>query len=209
MPVAEAELIRQTAHEVLQNPDYEMHSLEGLSVALEWLLDLLRPLIDFFDGLYGFSPILYYCFIALLFVVLAALIVHIVYSFKQAMKRRSRSSHHLETGNALMTLPGTWEKRAQDALDSDNYLEAVRFILTATLLRLEQARKGKLRRGATNREYLQRYRMSQVFAPLSEIVDITDSRWYGGIACTRADVEACLAAHQQVRATLDKGDVYA
>lgn len=125
------------------------------------------------------------------------------------MKRRRPGVHYMEAEDASASLPETWEKRANEALESGDYLDAVRSILTATLLRLEQARMGKLRRGATNREYLRRYRTSPVFLPLREIVEITDSRWYGGVDCTRADVEACLEAHQQVRASLVSGDAHA
>jgi hypothetical protein len=207
-PIASPPVIRQTTHQVLQHPDYDLQSLEGMRIAWDWLADLLQPIFNFLDGLYGLSPVLFYAFVTVLVLVLAALVAHIVYSFKTAMRRKTQAAHYLEAEDAAGTRPETWEHRAQLALDAGEYLEAVRFILTATLLRLEQSRKGKLRRGATNREYLRRYQASPAYAPLSQIVEITDSRWYGGADCTRADVETCLHAHQQVQASLATGQAH-
>ncbi len=206
-PVAEAEVIRETTHEILQNPEYKLTSLEGfanlrdkLFGLLEKIAEWLEPVGRFFDALYHSSPVIYYLVLAGLFLLLFALVYHIIWSFRAAAQKRARAALYTATDIDELKHPTLWERRAKDAMDSGDYLFAIRFILTASLIRLENARKGRFRKAATNREYLMRYRHSPVFAPLSEMVEITDSRWYGQVPCTREDVESCLRAYQQIQA---------
>lgn len=198
-------MIRETASQVLQDADYKLESTETFGRVIEWLQDLLRPIEDFFDALYDFSPFLFFLMVAVLLVIVAGLLVHIFYSFRLAMQRRARASIYAEFDEAKLTTPETWEQRAQQALEDHEHLLATRFILHATLLRLEKARKSNLRKGATNREYLRRFQKTAAFEPLSRMVEITDSRWFGGVDCSRADVEACFQAHQQIQSVLSAG----
>lgn len=204
-PIADAETIRETARKVLQDSDYKMESTETFGRVIEWLLDLLKPVELFFDALYDFSPFLFFLLVAVLLVIVAALVVHIFYSFRAAMQRRARASLYSELDEAIVTRPETWEQRAQQAFEAQEYLHAIRFILHATLLRLEKSRKSNLRRCATNREYLRRFHKTAAFEPLSRMVEITDSRWFGGADCTRTDVEECFQAHQQIQAMISAG----
>ncbi len=208
-PVADADAIRETAKQVLADPDYKLRSTETFRRVWEWLLDLLRPILDFFDALYDFSPFLFFVMVAVLLIVVVALVVHIIYSFRVAMQRRGRASLYAELDETKGAKPETWEQRAQQAFEAGDYLHAIRFILHASLLRLEQARKSNLRRGATNREYLRRFQKTAAFEPLAEMVEITDSRWFGGIDCSRSDVETCFRAHQQIQSTISGGGAVA
>lgn len=206
-PVAEAETIRKTTYEILQNPEYQLTSLEGfahirdkLISVLERIAEWLEPVGRFFDALYNNSPVVYYLVLAGLFLLLFGLMYHILWSFRAAARKRARAALYATVEIDELKHPGIWETRAKEALDSGNYLFAIRFILTASLIRLEIARKGRFRKAATNREYLIRYRHSPVFAPLSELVEITDSRWYGTVPATREDVESCFQAYDKIQA---------
>lgn len=199
--VADADRIRQTAIEVLQRPDYDLESVENYGKFIDWLWDLLRPIFDFFDALYDWSPIVFGIMIFVLLALLVAIVWHIVYSLRTAMRRRKAPGDYDVADEVTEALPETWESRANAAYGEQNYLMAVRYLLHAGLLRLEAGRKGHLRRGATNREYLRRYRNTAVYDPLALMVEITDSRWFGGIPCTQQDAEQCMQALTELRRT--------
>ncbi len=207
--MADADAIRKLASDVLLQPDYKLQSTENFARLVEWFFDLFRALFKMFDALYDFSPYVFYALVAVLVLIAGGLIFHIAYSLRTAMRGRRALKAYEEQGGAAEALPDTWARRARDAFAADDYLPAIRFLLHASLLRLELARKATFRRGATNREYLRRYKNTGAYPPLAELVEITDSRWFGGIDCSRGDVEACFQAHQQIEQLVSEGNLRA
>ncbi len=206
-PVGDADAIRRLAADVLQQSDYKMHSTENFARIIKWFLDILRAFFKMFDALYDFSPFVFFWIVAVMVLIVVALIVHIVYSLKTAMRGRRALQAYQENNVMADTLPESWDRRAWDAFAVEDYLPAIRFLLHASLLRLELARKATFRRGATNREYLRRYKNTGAYPHLAELVDITDSRWFGGVDCSRSDVEACFMAHQQIAQLVVDGNL--
>ncbi len=84
-------------------------------------------------------------------------------------------------------------------------MDAVRAVLKASLLRLETLRgKNALQPYLTDREYLQVFRESRIHEALSLIVEVMDSRWYGGVACSREDFAACEDAYARIRRRVEE-----
>jgi len=198
VPMGDPEKIRTVVRDVLADPDFKLESTERIDYDFEWLKNLFEPIGLFFDAIYAFSPVVYFLLLAVLFVALGAMMFHIVYSLKVAMQRRAGRSV-AGTGQQQPDNPDVWFKQAQEAYESGDFLLAIRLLLNASLLHLELTRRARFRRAATNREYLCRYRNTSVFPALAKLVEITDSRWYGGVDCSRGDVEDCFRAHDEIR----------
>lgn len=199
------EVIRRTAEEVIRRPDYDLTASSGdygslIERMLKLLRKLLRPFTEAFDALHAASPFLAWLLFVVLLLVLVALVVHIAYTFKTALQGRRALARPPEVEDRAATLPATWEEKARAAAAEGDYLGAIRHLFRACLLRLEAARKGTFRRGATNREYLRRFAETAAVEPLRLFVDTID-RWYGGGRSSREDYELCVEAHSAVGRT--------
>lgn len=148
--------------------------------------------------LHAISPVLAWLFVVLLVVILVALVVHIIYTFKQALGRRRNAG--LERARDAAPLdPAVLEGRAREAASAGDYIGAVRHLFRACLIRLQRAERRPLRRGTTNRELLRRYQTSSIAEALRTFVETIDRKWYGGEVCTSSDYEQCAQAHDQIR----------
>ena len=114
------------------------------------------------------------------------------------MREDKKLEPGLASGYKPEHVPETWERRAQEAFMNQEYIAAVRYLFRACLLRLERANKHRIRRGATNREYLRRYRETAAFEPLSRFVEVIDTKWYGGGSCVLEDYQDCAQAHSTI-----------
>ncbi len=199
----EAARIREIAEEVIHRPDYE---LEPVVYDFSWLEEIvrslgriLRPVGDAFSALSGISPVLAWTITILLTLILIALVAHIVYTFRVALRARRPSAATLtnaaETGDA----PEAWERRARKAAAGGDYIGALRALLRASLVRLEATRSRRMQRAATNREYVRRFARTPAVEPLRLLVELIDWKWYGQGVCTESDYQAGEAAHQQLR----------
>lgn len=195
------ETIRQTAAEVVSRPDYQLdRGLDADSQAF-WLTLLswiLKPIVWIFQSLHGLPSVLQIIVVVILVVILVALIAHITWSFVNAIKgskvdrlagahsrERSVDPRHLERSAALAAADG-------------QYVEAVRFLFKAALIRIEQSEEKKLRVGITNRELVRRYQKSPLSGPLSQITDLIDRKWYGTESCESTDYEVCQSQHVSI-----------
>lgn len=194
------EIIRQKAEEILSRPEYKLESAGwDFTPIAQWSLDILRkilsPIASAINGIFEISPWLGWLTIVLLLTITALLIAHIIYSIAKAMREKKKLEPALESGYEPEQVPETWERRAQEAFANQEYLAAVRYLFRACLLRLELANKRRIRCGATNREYLRRYRDTPAFEPLSRFVEVIDTKWYGGGSCLLEDYQDCAQAH--------------
>jgi hypothetical protein len=204
------ETIRRTAEEVLQRPYFKLEPASyNLSLyqrilgffarILGFLARLFRPIGSAFAALYAVSPFLAWLFVIVLLLVAAALIVHIVYSFKKALEKRKEMQDFSVLEEKSVDEPEGWEERAREAAGNADYISALRFLFRASLLRLERARERPFKRAATNREYLRRFRETPAYDPLSFFVDMIDVKWYGGGECTEEHYEQGTHAHVLIR----------
>ena len=205
-------VIRRTAQEVIQRPDYDLDAVHRDYTSLierivKAIGSLLRPFQEAFRALYVASPLLAWLFVVALLFIAVALIVHIAYTFGLALQGRRRARGALELEDEAAARPDVWEARAGEAAALGDFMNAVRCLFRACLLRLEAACGGNLRRGATNREYLRRFGDTAASEPLQLFVETIDTKWYGGGTSTRDDYERCLGAHSAVaRAARDMTD---
>lgn len=199
----EAETIRRVAREVIGRPEYRIDPPRDYRTPLlAWLLDLvwwlMTPLRWLFGALYEISPPLAWLVVGLLVALLVLLVGHILYSFRQALRRRTfeRAVQRRETREVD---PAEWERQAAAAHAAGDDATAVRLLFRASLFRLQRGDARPLRRGATNREVLRRYRGTAAFDPLRVLVETIDWKWYGRQAWDAGDYERCSQAHAQIR----------
>lgn len=203
-PLPDDSAIRQTASEILRGPDYILTQQPQDTEAvifklLEALRRVARAMLDWSVELRETSPALYGLLMVALFILLLFLLWHIAYSLRKAFTRAddaTLAAKEVEDHDE----PALWERRASEAHSRGDRVYALRCLLMAGLVRLESGQKKRLRRGATNREILRKYRQSAAFEPLKLMVDLVDVKWYGGAACEAADYDAGAKAYAQLRA---------
>lgn len=200
LALPDSEQIRQTAQEVLSRPYYRLDEEPFDAVSFwmriaEFFADVFGPIYRWMDGLFDISPILGWSVIGLLVALLLALVVHIIFTFSQAMRAGRRDYALSEAKSRASSDPKYWEELSLAAAKEQDFIRAVRFLFRACLMRLEQAQGRALPRGGTNREYLRRYQNTPAHEPLGRFVAIIDTRWYGGGGCTEEDLRECQSAH--------------
>ncbi len=201
-----AEQIRRKAQEVLARPEYQTDSASGdggrslMLRILGWLGDAFRWLADSLS----FLPDRWRYPAAIgLVILLALLIFRMIIGLRRATQLPSRVRGERKRQPRIQS-PEELEKLALAERERGRWVEAIRLLFRACLLRLEKFEKRPLRPGATNRELLRRYRRSSVYEPLRTMVDTIDQKWYGDYPAAEADFEDCQTAHQQLRSLLDK-----
>lgn len=199
LPPPEPELIRQTAAQVLAEGDYiltlyEPPYFEYVRSLADFFERLLRPLSRFLDELYNISSVAYYIVIIIMVLALILLLAHAYYSLRTAIARR-KFVQYVPVSDLSGKEPAYWENLAQKAAGEGDFITALRRLFMAGLLRLEG---GKLRKAATNREYLRRYRQSKARQPLETFVRLIDYKWYGGRECLREDWEEGQGAYRTI-----------
>ncbi len=198
-PLPDAETIRRTAAEVIARPDYQRDPqadsgatlLELLLRGLDWVLTVIGR---FLNALHGLPTWLQLIVVIGLVIALLALVAHIGYTIYNIFRQPVRNKAFQAAARAARD-PAAYESQVAAAVASGDFSLAVRLLFRACLLRLDLAERRAARAGATNREYLGRYRGAPIFEPLKLFVETIDAKWYGRGLCGRADYEACLAAH--------------
>ncbi len=198
------ETIRRTAEQVLRRPEFQLDPTpESGTTILEWTLRVLRWILEpfrwLFNAMEGLPDILRWLIVVALFAALVLLVLHIAYTFVQAVAGPTRVRGLSATARATPRDPSSIERGASEAASRGDHLTAIRLLFAACLLRLEAAEKRIFRPGTTNREHLKRHRKSPVFEPLKVFVDTIETRWYGQGECGPDDFEVCRAAHARIR----------
>ena len=198
-PLPPPEVIRKTAEEILQRPDYSLQPGADLSFIKRFIESIIKAWKHAFDSLYAVSPLLAWTTFILLSLLALGLMLHVLYTIRMALQGRRRVLTIGEIEEEVPEQPAVWEQKAQQAAAQADYIVAVRCLLRAGLLRLETAQKKTVQRGRTNREYLRRFRDTPAFEPLRSLVEVVDHKWYGGGACTPEDYRAGTQAYAQIQ----------
>ncbi|HIK94747.1 MAG TPA: hypothetical protein EYG03_22610 [Planctomycetes bacterium] len=199
------ETIRQKAAEVVSRPDYQLDlglddETQGLWLTvLSWIL---KPIVWIYESLHGLPPVLQIIVVVILVVILVALTAHMIWSFVNAIKGSKLGQLAGVQNRERHVDPRHLERSAELAAADGQYVEAVRFLFKAALVRIEQSEKKKLRVGITNRELLRRYQKSPLSGPLAQITDLIDRKWYGTESCEFTDYEVCQSQHVSICAVL-------
>ena len=209
--VPSADEVRKKTAEVLARREFQMHLGEQDPRPPWWwdiLLDFLRLLEWMFRWLDGLPDVLRWSIVLFLSLSLLAIVGHIIYSLVIWIRGVQRPT-------AAVALPGhkvlsvaELERRALALAEQGDWLGAIRGLFQASLARLAQHDERPLRKGSTNHEILRRYRKSPLHEPLSRIVELIDTRWYGGVPCADSDFVQCQGDYAAVRSYLE-GRVHA
>jgi hypothetical protein len=196
------DVIRQTAAEVVSRTYYELGET-GRSDSPPWWWAILRWLLKPFEWLFvsmeGWPDFVRWTIVILLFILLLALIAHIVYSFAVAIRGPAARRRGTYTSTHVEIDPTSLEQEAERAGKGGDYIGAIRLLFRAALRRIEVAEKKKLRPGFTNRELLRRYRSTPLFNSLERFVETIDQKWYGGAMCAEEDFLTCRSEHARIR----------
>ena len=196
------DVIRQTAAEVVSRKYYDLgdRSLND-SPPFWWriLRWLLKPFEWLFASMEGWPDSLRWMIVILCFILLLALLGHIVYSFAMAIRGPAARRRGAYTSSHVEIDPASLEQEAERAGKGGDYIGAIRLLFRAALRRIEVAEKKKLRPGFTNRELLRRYRSTPLFGSLERFVETIDQKWYGGGMCLEEDFVTCRSEHARIR----------
>jgi hypothetical protein len=194
--------IRQTAAEVVSRKYYDLgeRALDD-SPPLWWtiLRWLIKPFEWLFQSMEGWPDFLRWTIVILAFILLLALLAHIVYSFAMAIRGPAARRRATYTSSDVEIDPASLEQEADQAGKGGDYIGAIRLLFRAALRRIEVAEKKRLRPGFTNRELLRRYRSTPLFDSLEQFVETIDQKWYGGGTCLEKDFLTCRGEHARIR----------
>ncbi len=210
LPVSTAQL-REKVDEVLARPEFADATNESSSPAvgiLEWLLEQLAGALKWmYDLTQGLPEVLRWLVVGGLTLLLVVLVIHILWTFQRAL-----SGAHLRLPDANLALegerklsPDELEAQADQAATEGDLIGAIRLLLRASLLRLEQREKRPFRRGMTNRQHLARVRRTPFFDPLQILVRTIEMKWFGDENCDASDYDACRQAHGSLRSLIAGG----
>ncbi|WP_437206124.1 hypothetical protein [Planctomicrobium sp. SH664] len=208
-PLPPPEEIRRLAEVVLSRPDYTLEepvresSRNWTYVILKWLL---KPLVWVFDQTEGLPDFARWLLVVGLAVVLCGLVGHLLYTLISPFIVRRKSPLTLPGDREETVRPEVLEKRAEQEFSVGRTIEAVRLLFRATLLRLQEAEKKKLRPGYTNSELLRKYRSTPHLEPLRQFVDTINTKWYGEQLCLPEDFIACREGHRRVVSQIRRRD---
>ena len=196
----DAETIRRKAVEVAARPEFQLDTdrdRESLSIWLRILFWLLTPIRWFLSLIEGLPDPLWWLIVIVLSATVVALLVHIVWSFLQALKGTPRKRFGAAASDPKASAEEL-ERAAAEAEAHGDYIGAVRLWFRAGILRIERAEDKPIRRGITNHELLRRYRASPLFEPLQWFVRTIDSKWYGYDVCVAEDCLACRSEYDRI-----------
>jgi hypothetical protein len=202
--------LREKLEEVLARPEFQhgppgepdLGALKWLMIVIRWLSAPIRWLFEMTEGLPEF---LRWIIVGGLLIALTGLMIHLGWTFFRVMRggpaltRKSR----LTWGTDQQTLTVIQlENEATRNAESGAFIEAVRLLFRAMLMRLEEREGRRFRRGTTNRQHLRRYADSPIADSLSVLVQVIEQKWFGEGACVRADFETCQDAYSRIRTWL-------
>ena len=205
-----SDAIREKVAEVLARPEFQVKpesaeaAFDTFAIMLKVIGWILKPFIWVLEMTEGLPAVLRWSIVGGLFVLLVLLVVHLGITITRAMRGPVRDKL-VKAAEAVTQLdPQHFESRAEQAALRGEWVDAMRFLFRASLLRLESREKRRFRVGTTNREHLRRYRGTPLFSPIQALVDLIDRKWYRGEDSSAEDFEACRQAHAEI-CTLMRG----
>lgn len=201
-PLPPPETIRQAALDVVSRPHYQLEiepSGESLPLWLQVLQWIARPIFGLFRYLDGLPDILSWAIVIVATLLFLAVVGQIIYWLISALRgfpdRRVRD--RTVSGSVLIN-PEELERESELSGSRGDYLDAVRLLFRACLVRIEIADNKTFRPGITNHDLLRQYRSTPLFEWLEPMVETIETKWYGGHVCTQADYNECRNDHARI-----------
>ena len=198
--------LRDKVDEVLSRDEYDLTGgdrvsnefLEFVETVIRWVRAPFRWLLELTEDLP--EPVRWIIIIGLSALVLL-LIWHIVFTAARAVRRSALEEAASSQGFSAVdeSVPAVELERLADAAEErGEFIEAVRLLLRASLVRLEAIEAKPFRRGTTGREHLRRYRGTLVLAPLEVLVRTVERKWFGEEVCVIEDLDRCRESHRSI-----------
>jgi hypothetical protein len=201
-PLPDPQIVRQTARDVLAQPEYQLDPSTDFSDFIADFVELIksvfRAIQRWFDWLLGMSPILAWGIVLALVISVCLLIGHMAWTVMAVVRGDRRALDSLAELARRKVDPAELAREADDAGARGNYILAVRLLYRACLARLEQTEERPFRPGATNREHLNRYRATPLYEWLARLVSIIDLKWYGSEPCLASDFAESRDAYERI-----------
>lgn len=199
--VVNADIIRETAREVVLRPYFELESSRNsdgkplVVTILEWIA---KPFLWLFDQMAGLPAVLQWLIVIACVVVALLLLGHIIFTLAKAIRnpnllKRSQLAKYIDEVD-----PVDFEQQAQLLGAQGDYIGAIRALFRAAIRRLEIFERKKVRPGITNRELVRRYSSTPLANSLCQFVDTIEIKWYGLAKCDATDYLACQNAHGRI-----------
>lgn len=204
-PPPDAEIIRQTAAEILQGREFRIDRDTKMGeTIIDWIIWLAEWLIYPFKWLFhameGLPEGMRWVVVIGLFILLIFLVGHLIYTLVTVLRPASRKTKFESALTSARKLSAKeFEDLAQEAFQQRDYIAAVRFLFRASLVHLQKSEGRKLSPGLTNRQYLRRYRNSPFVGALQSFVDTIDMGWYGNGVCREEEYLRCQQAYAEIR----------
>ena len=202
--------ILETVDQVFASGDYvvdyvapELHEvpkvipdLSFLESLLEFLGSLFKPAGEVFKAVGELSPVLFWLMVAVCAAGVLFLLYHIILAIAGVFRKKDKEVEEETPESAEEAIP-VWERRAMLAAEAGDYVLALRCLLKAAIIRLEEQGRRWFKKAYTNREYLRRYLHTPAHGNLKIIVDTADA-WYGGKPCNESDYHKARQAYLQL-----------
>lgn len=170
------ERIRELAREILSRREYARFRPFDSDV-LRYLLDWLREAIDWLSALYVVSPGLWAVLFASLVLVSLALLAHVVWSIRVALRTNS-----IAPSRRAGAEPPDFEREAERLAADGRLLEAAHAMHLACIERLLRSRALELRRHDPNRTLRRRVAAAALLPEqkrdFARLLDQLEERWF-------------------------------
>ncbi|MHB1460494.1 MAG: hypothetical protein ACYC1M_04340 [Armatimonadota bacterium] len=167
--------------------------------AIEWLLNKLGHLFSWLEAPIRFIAGLVSHFYILFIVILALLIIWMVFRYM----RKGSGTHQQSPPPEKLQKWREQKAQAQQAYQNGDFLLVVRLSLTACLLLLNEKNLVKMRKGATNSEYLRMMHRSvspMVYLVMRDMVSLFNDVVYGARDVRSENAEYMLDRLSQIEA---------
>jgi hypothetical protein len=199
-PSPSPETIRGAARTLLAGKDFNLQDEAGAhGVLLEILAWGMERVGDFFDRLLPDDPavrgIVFWIVVPLLCLLIVGLIAHIVYSLYRGLRP---TAEHVESDKSDTRDWPALVAESERLAAAGDYVDASRRLYRAALVRLEEARGGRVQHGLTNNEYLGTFRSPWVTENLRVFADLINWKWYRARSFEEEDYRRCREAYNRL-----------
>lgn len=194
---ASDEQVRELAAQILARPQYAHWRAEGRLGAIQHLLDRVAQFLEWLRNLADTRPLLYLLLMVLLFAMAAALVAHIFYTMRLAMRRGAPAA------TASATAPGLLDQ-ALALAGAGLFLEAAHQMQLAVIELLLQRGTLELARSDPNRTLRARLRAADLpareRAELTRLLDQLERQWFRDRTADQSSFEAWRLLHARLSA---------
>jgi hypothetical protein len=173
-----APAVRKLAAEILSRREFDAAKPSTFQTTLQKWLDWLFSLIDRLQFIHQTSPALYWTIMAMLMLLLAAIVTHIVLTIRTALRVAEPPAKLSE-----QELPPDLAARAESLAAAGRYLEAAHWLMIASFRALAERSVIELRPDRSNawiRAALMESKLpGGLSAEIAGLVARTETRWFG------------------------------